>query len=343
MNTSREKIRHYLFFTSIFLIIGFGILFPRLSLPFGLAYIIYAMVKPLKKFIEKQEPARKKIYTAGILLINALILVPLIYSLLTIDTDIQDLKNQLPRIQSVIELKYYNFRLWLNQSFGIELKANLVSQMAASLQARSEKFLVKIPTFLSSALEWVILLPLFLYFFFSESHKVKELLLAYIPNPLFEKTYVLYHQFNTKFSDYIMAKFIEATLIGVSIAIGLAIIGVPYWPLLALFAGITNILPYIGPVLGFIPALLVTFLVPEASDQLFVVSMVYLVANAIDMFLVFPLLVSKIVNLHPILVIVSVIVGSQLGGVVGMIICIPITAFIKLLVIEIYKDLYYQY
>jgi putative permease len=167
--------------------------------------------------------------------------------------------------------------------------------------------------------------------------------LGYIPNSLFEKTHVLFHLFNTKFSDYILAKFIEATLVGITIAIGLAVAGVPYWPLLALAAGITNILPYIGPLLGFIPAVLVTFLVPQANDQLFVVSMIYLIANAIDMFLVFPLLVSKIVNLHPILVIVSVIVGSQLGGVVGMIVCIPVTAFIKLLVIEIYKDLYYQY
>jgi len=97
------------------------------------------------------------------------------------------------------------------------------------------------------------------------------------------------------------------------------------------------------PLLGFIPAILVIFLNPQASEHLFAVSMVYLIANAVDMFLVFPLLVSKIVNLHPILVIVSVIVGSQLGGVVGMIVCIPVTAFVKLMVIEIYKDLYYQY
>lgn len=342
MNITRDRIRYILFFGSVFLIILFGILFPRLSLPFGLAYIIYAMVKPIKTFLDRKEKKERIIYTSLFFLGSALIIVPLVFSILSMDADIQDIKNQLPRIQSVVEFKYYNFRLWVDQVFGLELNANIVSQFAQFLQKKSETFVMKIPTLLSSLMEWIILLPLFLYFFFSESEDLKNKLLFYIPNAVFEKSYVLFNQFNKKFSAYILAKFIEATLVGTLIAIGLAVAGIPYWPLLALFAGLTNILPYIGPILGFIPAVLVTFLVQEASDKLFVLSMVYLVANAIDILIVFPLLVSKIVNLHPILVIVSVIVGSQLGGVVGMIVCIPVTAFIKLLVIEIYKDLYYE-
>ncbi len=249
MNMRRAQIRYYLFFGTIIAFIGFCILFPRLSLPFGLAYIIYAMVKPIKTFLETQEGHKRAIYTVGVIVLAALIIVPLIYSVLTIDADVQEIKNQLPRIQSVVQEKYMGLRNWLSDSFGIKLKANLVSQLAQSLQTRSETFLVKIPALLSSILEWLILLPLFLYFFFSESHKVKDSLLGYIPNPLFEKAYVLYHQFNTKFSSYILAKFIEATFVGTCIAIGLAFVGVPYWPLLALFAAITNILPYIGPLL----------------------------------------------------------------------------------------------
>ncbi len=66
---------------------------------------------------------------------------------------------------------------------------------------------------------------------------------------------------------------------------------------------------------------------------------IYTIANLIDMILVFPLLVSKIVNLHPIVVVVSIIIGSQLGGIVGMIVIIPFIAFFKILFIEIYKDL----
>lgn len=342
MNSSRVMIQQYLFFASLILLVAFGILFPRLSLPFGMAYIIYAMFTPIRVFMEKQEDNAKVFYTMVFVSLAVFVAVPLFYSVLKLDADIQSLKYQLPRIQMIIESKYSQVRSWALTNYGLEMKPMLVSQIAQKIQAKSEVFLIKIPGILSSLLEWTILLPLFLYFFFSESHRTKDKFLSYIPNKYFEKSYVLFHQFNSKFSGYILAKFIEATILAVAVGLGLSFIGVPYWPILALLAGVTNILPYIGPILGFIPAFLVILLTPSAEHHLFATCMVYLIANGIDMLLVFPLLVSKIVNLHPILVIVSVIVGSQLGGIVGMIVCIPVTAFVKLLVIEIYKDLYYH-
>jgi putative permease len=65
-----------------------------------------------------------------------------------------------------------------------------------------------------------------------------------------------------------------------------------------------------------------------------------LIANIIDMGLVFPLLVSKIVDLHPIVVVASVILGSQYWGLVGMIVSIPLAAAVKLIFIELYREIY---
>jgi putative permease len=65
-----------------------------------------------------------------------------------------------------------------------------------------------------------------------------------------------------------------------------------------------------------------------------------MIANAIDIALIFPILVSKIVDLHPVLVILSVILGSQLMGVTGMVVSIPIAASIKLIVEEVYLEFY---
>jgi putative permease len=60
------------------------------------------------------------------------------------------------------------------------------------------------------------------------------------------------------------------------------------------------------------------------------------------MALVFPLLVSRIVNLHPLIVVVSVIVGSEVGGLVGMIVSVPVATFIKLVLVDIHKSLYVE-
>ena len=153
-----------------------------------------------------------------------------------------------------------------------------------------------------------------------------------------EKAYYFFHQFNTKFGDYIFAKFVEAAIVGTVITTGLLIIEFPFALLLGLFAAITNILPYIGPLLGFIPALIVGLV--DQSPALGQMTLLYLIANIIDLALVFPILVSKIVNLHPMVVVVSVILGSQVAGIVGMIVSIPLAAFLKLFFVEIYNELY---
>ena len=120
------------------------------------------------------------------------------------------------------------------------------------------------------------------------------------------------------------------------------IIGFPYPFILGIIAGVTNILPYVGPIIGVIPALAIALLSSNTNVSFLGAGMVYLIANAVDMLLVFPLLVSKIVNLHPILVIVSVLAGGQVGGVVGMIVVIPVVAFVQILIKEIYRDLNVQ-
>ncbi len=92
------------------------------------------------------------------------------------------------------------------------------------------------------------------------------------------------------------------------------------------------------PFVGFIPALAIGLV--DQSPNLGPMIALYTIANLFDLAFVFPLLVSKIVNLHPMLVVVSVIVGSQVGGVMGMVVSIPMAAFLKILFREIYNELY---
>ena len=110
--------------------------------------------------------------------------------------------------------------------------------------------------------------------------------------------------------------------------------------LLGLIAGITNIIPYAGPIIGFIPALLLSLVNSSAESTLWAISLLYFIANAVDIIFVFPILVSKIVNLHPLFVILGVMLGGQMMGITGMIISIPYIAAIKLILLEVYNELY---
>ncbi len=337
--TRNQKIKLYLFMFLFSASIVFAIMFPRLTLPFGFAYIIYLMCKPFTIKLTTGSRRQRLIYFSLMMTGIVFLCFPLFATLYNVDTDFSQFSNQLPEIQKMLQDKFFAYKVMVFEKFGIRLNLDPVNFLMAKLESQGTIFLSHFPDFISTIFEWLLLVPLFLYFFFMESRRFSRNFLEAVPNPIFEKSYVLFSQFNTKFGEYIIAKFIEATILGTLVTLGLFLIGFPYPFILGFIAGVTNILPYIGPVIGVIPAIFVGMLSKDPNVTVLSMLVIYALANLIDMILVFPLLVSKIVNLHPILVVVSIIIGSQLGGIVGMIVIIPFIAFFKLLFKEIYKDL----
>ncbi len=115
----------------------------------------------------------------------------------------------------------------------------------------------------------------------------------------------------------------------------------PYAVILAVFAGLTNLIPYVGPIFGAIPALLIAT-IDKDSSMILLVTLVYVIAQVIDMAFIIPLVVAKIVNLHPVIVIIAIMAGAELGGIVGMIISIPVTSAALLIMSTFYKQLLAQ-
>lgn len=337
--TRNQKIKLYLFLFLFSATIVFAIMFPRLTLPFGFAYIIFLMCKPFTLKLTTGSRRQRLIYFLLMMTGIVFLCFPLLATLYNVDTDFGQFSNQLPEIQKMLQDKFFAYKVQVFEKYGIRLNLDPVNFMMAKLESQGTIFLSHFPDFISTIFEWLLLVPLFLYFFFMESRRFSRRFLEAVPNPIFEKSYVLFSQFNTKFGEYIIAKFIEATILGSLVTLGLFLIGFPYPFILGFIAGVTNILPYIGPVIGVIPAIFVGMLSKDPNVTVLSMLVIYALANLLDMILVFPLLVSKIVNLHPIVVVVSIIIGSQLGGIVGMIVIIPFIAFFKLLFKEIYKDL----
>jgi putative permease len=178
------------------------------------------------------------------------------------------------------------------------------------------------------------------FFLLRDSRELRRNFLKITPNTFFERFYFLYYQFLKKLGDYIFAKFIEASIVLIIITSGLLILNIKFAFLLGLIAGITNIIPYVGPFIGAIPAVVFGIAEYGWGASFGGIVILYLVANTIDLSLVFPLLVSKIVDLHPVLVVLSVILGSQFMGIIGMVISIPMAAALKLISIEIHNEIY---
>ena len=136
------------------------------------------------------------------------------------------------------------------------------------------------------------------------------------------------------FVDYITAFFrgqlIIALIMGVMMAIGFSIIGLEASIIFGLALGLFNIVPYLGFIVGIVTVLPVAYLQPDGGGQLVVLVLaVIAVTQVVESMLLTPKIMADRSGLHPAVVVISILFwGTVLGGVVGMILAVPLTAFL---------------
>ena len=126
-------------------------------------------------------------------------------------------------------------------------------------------------------------------------------------------------------------------IIGLLSTIALWILDVPYYMLIGLFAGLANMIPYVGPMAGAVTAALVVLFSAGSSQQILLVVVAFLTVQLLDNVLVQPLVVAKSVDLHPLIIIFAVIIGGQFFGILGMLLAVPTAGIIKVLGSEFYS------
>jgi predicted PurR-regulated permease PerM len=150
---------------------------------------------------------------------------------------------------------------------------------------------------------------------------------------------------NTALGGYFRGQLLVALFVGMASMGGLYLVGLPYWAVVGLIAGLFNLVPLIGPFIGAVPALFIAFTTPEpAGGQLIPIhpgwplalaaAVVLTVVQQIDHHLVSPRMVSRNVKLHPLTVILSLLAAGALLGLWGMLIAIPVVATLKILLVH---------
>ncbi len=131
------------------------------------------------------------------------------------------------------------------------------------------------------------------------------------------------------FSGYIRGQFIDAAIIGVMTTVSMMVIGVPNGMVVGVLTGVGNLIPYVGPVIGYLTLALVC--IPTGAWAKFIAGAVVLaILLFVDGNIINPRLLSSNVMVHPLLVVAALIGGGAVGGFVGMLIAVPTAALIKI-------------
>ena len=131
---------------------------------------------------------------------------------------------------------------------------------------------------------------------------------------------------------YLRGQLLITAILGVFVWIGLRIVGVPLAEAISFLAAIFNLVPYLGPIIGVIPAVILGFTVSPLTALLAVV--VFVVANQIEGNILSPFILSKSTNLHPVTVLLAILAGAGLFGLVGALLAVPVVALVKVILEE---------
>jgi len=189
----------------------------------------------------------------------------------------------------------------------------------------------------------VALVPIYFFFFAWHFGPMSEHLRQYIPRSRRERALHVIRRMDRIIATYFRARVVIALAMGVMFSIGWAWAGVPYWLLLGMGSGLLSLIPY-ASIVGWPMAVLLKWLAvttgaEAAAFDLWAVvvwpSAVYLVVQAIESWLLTPLIQGRSLDLSVVTVLIVVFIGGAVGGLYGLLLCIPIAACIKVLLVEL--------
>ena len=215
-----------------------------------------------------------------------------------------------------------------------------ISQISAKIASIAQSGLTRTISAVTSTISFVlgfIVIPFWLFYILNDQAKVSSSLLSIVPASMEADVRNLLRISDDIFSAYIRGQLLLCLFIGVMATVGLTFAGVPYALVLGVIAGVFELIPYIGPLLGAVPGVIVAALVSWPTVGWAI--LVFFIIQQIENLLLVPRISGGSVRLHPAFVMVVLVVGNEAAGLWGMLLAVPVTALIR----DLFKYLYLRF
>lgn len=212
----------------------------------------------------------------------------------------------------------------------------LLDSFLASIRPRIENYLatIGIKAFnfivtLTNSIFTLILATVLNFYFLIDMENIEKWFMNILPQNIKDKTLNALKEINVSFKSFLKAQAILCLFVGLADGLGAWILGVNYALILGIIAGFTEIIPYLGPFLGAIPAIVIALTI--SPWKALEIAIWYLVVQQIEAHFVVPNVMGKTMGLHPLTVIFSLLVFGKLLGFLGVILAVPIVAVMKII------------
>ncbi|MFR1707768.1 MAG: AI-2E family transporter [Clostridium sp.] len=297
-----------------------------------MSFIISYSIRPFHKFFIERGINRK--LSALIVILSIILFIVIIFSIL-----IPWIYSESANFSEVIEemKSYYgriteDIRYITDSPFIKEVMYNSYEKFKVTLMVVVTNFLSKILSIAENML-LLFIIPTLVYFFLSDGNSISKGIMKYIPlNNKYAIRRALNHM-DKVMERYIITQFELCGIIGILTFVALKISGVKYALILSLVNAVFNIIPYFGPIIGAIPIVLIALL--TSTKKAIIVIFWLFVIQQLEGDIICPKILGETVNSHPVTILLLLIIGGSIGGIIGMILVIPVWVMIKIIVGEI--------
>lgn len=305
-----------------------------LLLPVGIAFILAYLLHPL---VEKMHDAGLS-RTIAVFIIFLLILGLITYlfttGIPTLIHQVQLFLETLPKQMKVLEQATYEIEQQVNDlPHPLRDQARDWSIQLGELGKHILEQIKTIAMFLLTSMFSLLVIPFLVFYFLKDFDQIQRVTWYLTPKKWrsFLARYI--KDVDHTIGSYIRGQLLVSLTVGLLSMIGLWVLGVPYPILLGLFIAFMDLVPFFGPIIGAIPAVILAFL--DSWQLGAMTATVLFIIQQIESNVLSPIIVGKSLHLHPALLILALIVGAEVGGFIGMLLAVPILAITKVTLVHI--------
>lgn len=321
-------IKLYPVYIQLFVMLG-RVFFPFIVASF-ISYLLYPILLKLHQYKINKGFAVIIIY----LLFFSVVTFAFYKSFPIVVNQLLDLSEQLPQFIQVYEDIIYS--LYVSTSFLPEIVHEKIDEFIQSIESTLETQIEKVLEKVLHIFDYFIILaiiPVLVFYFLKDFSEIKTSFKKMIPNKYHGKVEKTLVAIDESLGGYVRGQLIISSVVIFVTYIVYHTIHLKYALLLAVIMGLMNIIPYFGPIIGTIPALLIAM--TTSWHLVIIVLITNIVIQILESSFLSPYIMGKSVRIHPIIIIFALLIGAEIGGVIGMIVAIPTVTIGRAVYIQI--------
>lgn len=325
----------YLVHLTNFIFVPIGLLLASIAVPIVGAGLFFYITSPLVNLLERHKV--KRIYGVLIvfLLIGLIIYLITLFLVPPLQEQTARLIDNFPAIAKWVEELW---ELWQNRQQYIPAAfEDAIQNVINNLDTYAEQVLSNLIRMISSVFGFLfsfIMIPFFLFFMLKDGGKLTPFITQFFSEKKAQSIETLLKNINHTLSSFIQGQVMVSLFVGVLLFIGYQIVGLNYALVLALFGLFMNLIPFIGPWISAIPAVIIGFF----QDPMIGVwtAVIMIVVQQIESNFISPNVMGKALNLHPLTVITVILAAGAMFGFIGLLFAVPSYAVAKTIISHLY-------